>query len=149
MKKNVFCGLLLALAAVIAIGSVTVLGPCVHEDGSEAPCIGAGRAVLIDGCALALLAALILFIRKSSVRIVLFFISLCAAAGGIALPGTVFPICRMDTMHCRAVMQPSMIILFAAETIASVCGIIAERKKIRRDFNFPCNFIPVERKIFR
>ena len=66
MKKNVFCGILLALAAVIAIGSVTVLGPCVHEDGSEAPCIGAGRAVLIGGCALAILAALILFLRKSS-----------------------------------------------------------------------------------
>ena len=133
MKKNVFCGILLALAAVIAIGFVTVLGPCVHEDGSEAPCVGAGQAVLIDGCAVAILAALILFIHKSSVRIVLFFISLCAAAGGIALPGTVFPICRMDTMHCRAVMQPATVILFALELIVSVCGLIVERNRIRRD----------------
>jgi len=132
MKKNVFCGILLALAAVIAIGSVTVLGPCVHEDGSEAPCTRAGRAVLCDGCVLALLAALILFIRKPSVRIVLFFISLCAAAVGIALPGTILPICRMDTMHCRTVMQPSMIILFAFEAIASVCGMIIEKNRIRR-----------------
>lgn len=133
MKKNVFCGLLLALAAVIAIGSVTVLGPCVHEDGSEAPCIGAGRAVLIAGCALAILAALILFIRKSSVRIVLFFISLFVAAVGIALPGTIFPVCRMDTMHCRAVMQPAMVILFASELIVSVCGLIVEWNRIRRE----------------
>lgn len=133
MKKNVFCGILLALAAVIAIGSVTVLGPCVHEDGSEALCSSAGRAVLFDGCTLAVLAALILFMRKPSIRIVLFFISLCVAAVGIALPGTFFPLCRMDTMHCRAVMKPAMIILFASELIVSVCGIIVERNRIRKE----------------
>jgi len=133
MKKNVFCGILLILAAVIAIGSVTVLGPCVHEDGSEAPCTRAGRAVLCAGCILAVLAALILFIRKPSIRIALFCISLCVAALGIALPGTIFPLCRMDTMHCRAVMQPAMMILFAFELIASVCGIIVERNQIRRE----------------
>jgi hypothetical protein len=132
MKKNVFCGILLVLAAVIAIGSVSVLGPCVHEDGSEAPCTMAGRAVFYDGCVLALLAAMILFIRKPSVRIVLFFISLCVATVGIAFPGTVFPICRIDTMHCRAVMQPATIILFASELIISVCGLIVERNRIRR-----------------
>ena len=52
MKKNVFCGILLVLAAVIVIGSVTVLGPCVHEDGSEAPVlwqvlsVDSGKALL-------------------------------------------------------------------------------------------------------
>ena len=133
MKKNAFCGILLILAAVIAIGSVTVLGPCVHEDGSEAPCASAGRAVFCGGCVLAVLAALILFIRKPSVRIVLLFVTLFAAAVGIALPGTIFPVCRMDTMHCRAVMQPAMINLFASELIVSVCGLIVERNRIRRE----------------
>ena len=99
MEKNVFCVVLLVLAAVIAIGSVTVLGPCVHEDGSEAPCTAAGRAVLCGGCALAALAAIMLFIRKPSVRIALFIVSLCAAAAGIMIPGTIFALCRMDTMH--------------------------------------------------
>lgn len=132
MKKNIFCIVLLALAAVIAIGSVTVLGPCVHEDGSEAPCAEAGRAVLYCGCVLAALAVIMLFIRKPAVRIVLFSASLCAAAAGIAFPGTIFAVCRMDTMHCRTVMQLSMIILFAFEAIVSVCGIAAERSRIRR-----------------
>ena len=132
MKKNVFCVVLLVLAAVIAIGSVTVLGPCVHEDGSEAPCTAAGRAVLCGGCALAALAAIMLFIRKPSVRIALFIVSLCAAAAGIMIPGTIFALCRMDTMHCRAVMQPAMVILFASELIFSACGLIVERNRIRR-----------------
>ena len=133
MKKNAFCGILLILAAVIAIGAVTVLGPCVHEDGSEAPCAKAGRAVLFGGCALAVLAALMLFIRKPSVRFGLFFLSLCFAAAGCAFPGVLFPLCRMDTMHCRVVMQPAMIILFAAALIVSVCGMLAERNRIRRE----------------
>jgi len=38
----------------------------------------------------------------------------------------------MDTMHCRAVMQPAMIILFAAALIISAFGIITERNRIRR-----------------
>ena len=132
MKRNVFCGILLAVAAVIAVGSVTVLGPCVHEDGSEAPCAGAGRAVFCAGCALAVLAASAIFIRKPFVRIVLFFVSLCTAAAGIVFPGTVFPLCRMDMMRCRAVMRPAATILFAAGLIVSVCGMIAERNRIRR-----------------
>ncbi len=132
MKKNAFCGILLILAAMIAAGSVTVLGPCIHEDGSEALCTGAGRAVFCSGCVLAVLALLILLIRKHSVRIVLFFLSLCSAAAGMTFPGIVFPLCRMDTMHCRTVMQPAMIILFAFALIVSAGGIIVERNRIRR-----------------
>ena len=132
MKKNLFAVILLALAAAISAGSVTVLGPCVHGDGSQAACAGAGRAVLLDGCALAVLAVLILITRAPAARTGLLCAALCAAGAGIALPGTFFPLCRMDTMQCRAVMQPAMMILFTAALIVSACGIAAERKRIRR-----------------
>ena len=58
--KKLLIPVLLVLAAVIAVGSVTVLGPCVHADGSEAPCSRAGYGVLIAGCVLAVLSVLIL-----------------------------------------------------------------------------------------
>ena len=132
MKKYLSAVLLLVFAAVIAVGSVTVLGPCVHADGSEAPCSRAGRGILIAGCVLAVLALLILIFRAPAARIILFFLSLCVSAAGILLPGTILPLCRMDTMHCRAVMQPAMIILFAAALIVSVVGIITERSRSRR-----------------
>lgn len=132
MKKNLSAVLLLVLAAVIAVGSVTVMGPCVHADGSEAPCSRAGRGVLIAGCVLVVLALLLLIFRAPAARIILFFLSLCASAAGILLPGAILPLCRMDTMHCRAVMQPAMIILFAAALIVSVVGIVAERSRSRR-----------------
>ena len=133
MKKNV-CGIILAvLGAAIAAGAATVLGPCVHEDGSAAACTAAGTAVLCGGCVLAALAAAILCVRSPAARTVLFFVALCACAVGTALPGTIFPLCKMDTMRCRAVMQPAAIILFAAALIVSACGIITERKRAGRN----------------
>ncbi len=132
MKKNVLAVILLILAAVIAVGSVTVLGPCVHEDGSEAPCTGTGRAILADGILLAALSVLFLFIKAPKARMILFVITSVAALVGILMPGTLLPVCKMDTMHCRMVMQPAMIILFALALLASVCGVMAEMNKNRK-----------------
>ena len=129
MKKNLFAILLLVLAAIIAAGSVTVLGPCVHEDGSKGPCADAGRALLIDGCVTAVLAILIMLLKRRGVRLVLFATALCAAVIGILLPGVLMPLCKMDTMHCRAVMQPSMIILSGAAAVSALIGIITERSR--------------------
>ena len=129
MKKNLFAILLLVLAAIIAAGSVTVLGPCVHEDGSKGPCADAGRALLIDGCVTAILAILITMVNRRGLRMALFAAALCAAVIGILLPGVLMPLCKMDTMHCRAVMQPSMIILSGAAAVAALLGIITERSR--------------------
>ena len=129
MKKNLFAILLLVLAAIIAAGSVTVLGPCVHEDGSKGPCADAGRALLIDGCVTAILAILITMVNRRGLRMALFAAALCAAVIGILLPGVIMPLCKMDTMHCRAVMQPSMIILSGAAAVSALLGIITERSR--------------------
>lgn len=132
MKATVLTVILLVLAVIIAVGSVTVLGPCVHEDGSEAPCTGTGRAILADGILLAVLSVLLLFIKAPKTRIILFMITAVAALAGVLMPGTLLPVCKMDTMHCRMVMQPAMIILFALALLASVCGIIADINKNRK-----------------
>lgn len=129
MKKNLFAILLLIFAAVIAVGSVTVLGPCVHEDGSKGPCADAGRALLIDGCVMAILAILITLVNRRGLRMALFAAALCAAVIGILLPGVIMPLCKMDTMHCRVVMQPSMIILSGAAAVSALTGIITERSR--------------------
>ncbi len=129
MKKNLFAILLLVFAAVMAVGSVTVLGPCVHPDGSTGPCADTGKALLIDGCVMAILAILIMLVNKRGIRMTLFAAALCAAVTGILLPGVIMPLCKMDTMHCRAVMQPSMIILSGAAAVSALTGIITERSR--------------------
>lgn len=133
MKRNVFCAVLLGVAVVIVIGSLTVFGPCMHKDGSEAVCARAGKGIFADGCMLAVLAAAILIFRKPAFRIGMFLFAGCSSVAGILLPGVLLPVCKMDTMHCRAVMQPAMIILFAAALLVSVGGALAERKRIRRE----------------
>ncbi len=129
MKKTVFPVILTVLALIIVVGSVTFLGPCVHEDGSEAPCTGAGQAVMVDGILLAVLGILLLFVKFPKARVILFVVAALAALAGILLPGTLLPICKMDTMHCRMIMQPAMIILFAASLLASVGGIAVSKNR--------------------
>ena len=131
MKITVLTVILLVLAVIIAVGSVTVLGPCVHEDGSEAPCTGTGRAILADGILLAVLSVFLLFIKAPKMRLILFMITAVAALAGILMPGTLLPVCKMDTMHCRMVMQPAIIILFALALLTSACGTMAEISKNR------------------
>lgn len=129
MKKTIFPVILTVLALIIAVGSVTFLGPCVHEDGSKAPCAEAARAILADGILLAVLGILLLFIRSPRARIILFAAAAIAALTGILLPGTLLPVCKMDTMHCRMVMQPAMIILFAASLLVSAGGIAVSKNR--------------------
>ena len=67
MKKSLIPAcLILVLAVVIALGSQTFLSPCIHEDGTFGPCHWAGRMETGIGCALAVLALLVIFldIRK-------------------------------------------------------------------------------------
>lgn len=132
MKITVLTVILLVLAVIIAVCSVTVLGPCVHEDGSEAPCTGTGRAILADGILLAVLSVFLLFIKAPKMRLILFMITAVAALAGILMPGTLLPVCKMDTMHCRMVMQPAIIILFALALLTSACGTMAEISKNRK-----------------
>lgn len=131
MKKNVIALILLVLAALTAIGSVTFMGPCVHADGSEAACTRAGRAVLIDGCVLAAASLILLFLQNHSARAVLFGAAAIAAVVGILLPGTLLPLCKMETMHCRMVMQPGAMILSALSLLVSAAGLVLELRKNR------------------
>ncbi len=128
MKKQIIPGcVMLVLSLVIAIGSFTFLSPCVHEDGSVGACHWAGRALLGLGCLLAVLSVLTLLSGRARFGTYLSSLAVCTA--GILTPGTLITLCRMDSMRCRAVMQPAMIILFAAAGLAALCGALACGRK--------------------
>ena len=121
MKKTVIPGCVILIISLIAsIGSFTFLGPCVHEDGTVGACWWAGRALLGLGCLLGVLAVLTLLSKRARFGTYLSGAAVCAL--GILTPGTLISLCRMSSMHCRAVMQPAMIILFAAAALASLIG---------------------------
>ena len=123
MKKQIIPGcVMLVFSLVIAIGSFTFLSPCVHDDGNVGACWWAGRMLLGLGCLLAVLSVFVLLSGRARFGTYLSGIAVCAL--GILTPGTLISLCRMNSMHCRAMMQPAMIILFAAAALTSLLGVL-------------------------
>ena len=119
----------LVLSAVIAAGSVSFLGPCIHEDGSFGSCHWAGQAMLGIGLLLAVLSLVALFVKDGRVRAGILFAAAAAAVLGIFIPGTLIRLCGMATMRCRAVMRPAMTLLCALTAVSCLAGGIAAYRK--------------------
>lgn len=119
--------LLLLLSLVIAVGSQTFLGPCVHEDGSFGACHWAGRMLTAVGVLQAVLALLALALPGE--RRGLLLASALTAVVGLLTPGTIISICAMDTMRCRMVMRPAMLVLCGLSLVAALAGWLVERRK--------------------
>ena len=121
MKKQIIPAIIiLIIALAIAIGSQSFLGPCVQEDGSFGACHWAGRAMLGEGCLMAALAALALALKRE--RTGLYLASGLTAALGLLTPGILIGLCKMDTMRCRMVMKPAMLVLCLLALAASAAG---------------------------
>ena len=130
MKRFSVCALLvLLLSVLIAVGSVSFLGPCVHEDGSVGICHWAGRALSGVGFLIAAESLFALFCGDSRTRQGVFVPMLFTACLGCLIPGTLIDLCRMATMRCRALMQPAMIFLFALSALISLVGFLLEKRR--------------------
>ena len=133
MKRISVCALLvLPLAVLIAAGSVSFLGPCVHEDGSFGICHWAGRALFGVGLLLAAESLFALVCSDSRTRQGAFVPMLFTACLGCLIPGTLIDLCHMATMRCRALMQPAMILLFSISALISLIGFVAEKRRAGR-----------------
>lgn len=119
----------LLLSCVIAVGSVSFLGPCVHEDGSFGACHWAGQAMLGIGLLLAVLSLAALLVKDGRLRAGLLFAAAAAAVLGLFVPGTLIRLCGMATMRCRAVMRPAMMLLCALTAVSCLAGGIAAYRK--------------------
>ena len=126
-KQLIPAAVLLILSVLIVIGSQSFLKPCVHEDGSFGPCHWAGQALLGLGCVLGVMAALALAVRRAGFGLFLGALPVCVL--GILTPGTLIDLCHMSNMRCRMVMQPAMIILFAAVLLCALTGAVLSARK--------------------
>jgi len=127
MKKTSIPALIvLLLSLVIAIGSQTFLGACVHDDGGFGTCHWAARGSLALGAAQAVIALLALVLPAQ--RPGLYTAMLPVSVAGLLTPGTLIDICRMNTMRCRMVMRPAMLVLFALTLAAALAGCLMTRR---------------------
>ena len=130
MKKAIIPAIItLVLALVVAVGSQTFLGACVHEDSSFGACHWASRALLGVGGLLAVLALAALCVPSAWLGLYIAMALTCVL--GILTPGTLIALCQMATMRCRALMQPATTILFALSLAASAVGAWLSRREAR------------------
>ena len=130
MNKRIIPAIIvLVLSLLLAIGSQTFLGACVHDDGSFGSCHWACRALLGEGILLAVLALAALAFKRE--RPGLYLAMLPASLLGILTPGTLIAICKAPTMRCRMVTRPAMMVLFALALVAALIGWLLSRREAR------------------
>ena len=127
MKKSIIPAIIvLVLSLILAIGSQTFMGACVHDDGRFGACHWAARALTGIGGLLAGLSVLALLLKKE--RAGLYLATLPTALLGILAPGTLIDLCGMATMRCRALMKPASTILLSLTLAAALVGWLMSRK---------------------
>jgi len=118
-----------AIGLVTAVGVKTFLRPCVHADGSAAPCAGAGQLILVLGILLALAGAGMALARGRG-RTILAGGLLLLSLGLVLAPGTLLPVCGMAEMTCRLVTRPAALVagvLAGLLSLAALIGTIRNR----------------------
>ncbi len=117
-----------ALAAVLLVGSLSFLSPCVHEDGSFGSCHWSGPMLAGLGGLLLVMAVMALVTRRRAVRGAVCLCMMPTALLGLLTPGVLISLCRMATMRCRAITQPAAMLLCGGILIAAGLGWLVERK---------------------
>lgn len=119
---------LIVLSAAFLIGLFTFLGACgAKDDGSWMTCHWAGQALKGVAAMCLLLSLVHLVIGKPAKQGAdLGLIALCILA--VWIPGHLIGLCMMDTMRCRAVMQPGCLIFAALIAIAALIDMLFARK---------------------
>lgn len=125
-KRIIPAIIILILSLLLAIGSQTFMGACVHDDGSLGACHWAARALSGIGGLLAVLAILALLVKKE--RAGLYLAMVPTALLGVFTPGTLINLCGMATMRCRALMKPAAMILLAFTLAAALVGWLMSRR---------------------
>ena len=112
-----------AVPILLIAGVLNFAGPCVHDDGSIATCAQASWGIIGGGVFLLGAALAQLVVETRAARIICAVI--CAALGVFIflVPGTLLPLCTMETMHCQAVMKPFAQICGGATVLLSLVAI--------------------------
>ncbi len=122
--------LLLVLSVAFLIGSRTVFLPCgAQEDGSWMTCHWAGQAVSGLAAVLVVLAVLHILLSDARIKTGLSVAVLPVAVLTILIPGTLIPLCMMDTMRCHAVMRPAATVFSVLIIGAAALDVVLQRKR--------------------
>ena len=118
----------LVLAVLAAAGVKSFAGPCVHEDGSFGPCHWAGHALFGLSIVIAAESVIVLWRKDAGLRRGLYLAMMLTAVLGILMPGTLISLCVMESMRCRMIMRPAMLVLYALMLVSATTGALLSKE---------------------
>ena len=127
-KQTIPAVILLILSLVIVTGSQTFLSPCVHEDGAFGPCHWAGQALFGLSIVIAAESVIVLWRKDAGLRRGLYLAMMLTALLGILMPGTLISLCAMESMRCRMIMRPAMLVLYALMLVSATTGALLSKE---------------------
>ena len=119
---------ILVLAVLAAAGVKSFAGPCVHEDGSFGPCHWAGQALFGLSIVIAAESVIVLWRKDAGLRRGLYLAMMLTALLGILMPGTLISLCAMESMRCRMIMRPAMLVLYALMLVSATTGALLSKE---------------------
>ena len=118
----------MVLAVLAAAGVKSFAGPCVHEDGSFGPCHWAGQALFGLSIVIAAESVIVLWRKDAGLRRGLYLAMMLTALLGILMPGTLISLCAMESMRCRMIMRPAMLVLYALMLVSATTGALLSKE---------------------
>ena len=111
---------------LLAVGVATVFSACgAKDDGTWMRCHAAQDAVLWVAVGMTAVLAVAAITRRGAVRAVLYAFGAIGSIAAFLIPGTIMPMCMMQTMRCYEVMQPFARIM--AVVVFALCIVMAVR----------------------
>lgn len=119
-KSGVIDIVLLALPLIALISVKTFAGPCTHADGTVGVCAAAANNIVWVSLAAGVAAFVRLLAPSRVIKLALSAIIAVLGLVIILMPGTIMPLCSMETMQCQAMMKPTMMIFGALILVAGI-----------------------------
>ena len=118
----------MVLAVLAAAGVKSFAGPCVHEDGSFGVCHWAGQALFGLSIVIAAESVIVLWRKDAGLRRGLYLAMMLTALLGILMPGNLISLCAMESMRCRMIMRPAMLVLYALMLVSATTGALLSKE---------------------
>lgn len=104
--------ILLVLSLILTFGVLFVFHACgAKEDGSWMACHWAQQAVAGCGVVLAVISVYMFIVKDDSARHALARAIFPITVLAMSIPGGVIHMCMMESMRCRSVMRPAVLIM--------------------------------------
>ena len=113
-KKNIWEPAALIAGIILTAGVLTVFRACgPKEDGTFMHCHTVQTDAALLGVTTVILALIAMLVKNRRLAAALHLAAAVLALTAILLPGTILPMCMMNTMRCHSVMKPFVRLLGA------------------------------------